>query len=102
MDPPRSDRMKATPIAKYLDKNGRTEPVAWPAVRKDVFPFRPKLAPTAQEPPTLAAPEFRRAALTEAIRSRTRDASDLQLGAQPETEPRRRDSIFSRAREAPP
>jgi hypothetical protein len=92
--------MKATPIAKYLDQNGRTEPVAWPAARKDVFPFKPKLAPTAQESP--AAPEFRRATLTEAIRSRSRDASDQQPGAQGETESRRRDSIFSRPREAAP
>jgi hypothetical protein len=94
--------MKATPIAKYLDKNGRTEPVAWPAARKDVFPFKPKLAPTAQESPTPTAPEFRRATLTEAIRSRSRDASDQQPGAQGETESRRRDSIFSRPREAAP
>jgi len=94
--------MKATPIAKYLDQKGRNEPVAWPPTRQDAFPFKPKLASTAQETSASVATEFRRATLSEAIQSRTRDASDRQSGAQAEAEPRRRDSIFSRPREAAP
>jgi len=94
--------MKATPIAKYLDQKGRTEPVSWPPTRQDAFPFKPKLAPTAQEASMSVATEFRRATLSEAIQSRARDASDRQSGVQAETEPRRRNSIFSRPREAAP
>jgi hypothetical protein len=94
--------MKATPIAKYLDQKGRTEPVAWPPTRQDAFPFRPKQAQRVQETPTSVASEFRRATLSDAIQSRGRDASGRQSGAQAETDTRRRDSIFSRPREAAP
>jgi hypothetical protein len=94
--------MKATPIVKYLDQKGRTEPVAWPPTRQDAFPFKPKQAQRGQETPTSIASEFRRATLSDAIQSRARDASDRQSGAQPEPDTRRRDSIFSRQREAAP
>jgi hypothetical protein len=94
--------MKATPIARYLDQKGRTEPVAWPPTRQDAFPFKPKQAQRGQETPTSIASEFRRATLSDAIQSRARDASDRQSGAQAETDTRRRDSIFSRPREAAP
>jgi len=94
--------MKATPIAKYLDQKGRTEPVAWPPARQDAFPFKPKQAQRGQETPTSIASEFRRATLSDAIQARARDASDRQSGAHGETDTRRRDSIFSRPREAAP
>jgi len=92
--------MKATPIAKYLDQKGRTEPVAWPPTRQDAFPFKPKQ--TQRETPNSVASEFRRATLSDAIQSRARDGSDRRSGAEAETETRRRDSIFSRPREALP
>ena len=92
--------MKATPIAKYLEQKGRTEPVAWPPTRQDAFPLRPKQAQRGQETPTSVASEFRRATLSDAIQARARDASDRQSGAPADT--RRRDSIFSRPREAAP
>jgi hypothetical protein len=94
--------MKATPIAKYLDQKGRPEPVAWPPKRQDAFPFKPKQAQRGQETSTSVASEFRRATLSDAIQARARDASDRQSGAHAETDTRRRDSIFSRPREAAP
>ena len=94
--------MKATPIAKYLDQKGRTEPVAWPPARQDAFPFRPKQAQRGQETPISVASEFRRATLSDAIQSRARDVSERQSGAEAETDTRRRGSIFSRPREAAP
>jgi hypothetical protein len=88
--------MKATPIAKYLDQKGRTEPVAWPPTRQDAFPFKPKQAQRGQETPLSVASEFRRATLSDAIQSRARD------GAEADKDTRRRGSIFSRTRDAAP
>jgi hypothetical protein len=94
--------MNATPIAKYLDQKGRTEPVAWPPARVDAFPFKPKPAAATPETPASVASEFRRATLSGAIQSRARDVSDRQPSAQADTDTRRKDSIFSRPREAAP
>jgi hypothetical protein len=87
--------MKATPIAKYLNQKARqAEPVAWPLLRQKARP-----AMIAHEAATLAAPLFRRATLLEA-ESRGRESSDRPPNSQADSDARRRESIFSRARAA--
>ena len=89
--------MKATPIAQYLDQQGRGAPAEWPGVRRDVSPFKPRAAVGGSED---AVAPFRRSGLIAAVASRPPEIDEAPRPAVVEPAPATRESVFFRSRAA--